>query len=66
MGLYRLEQLVAEFAERSLWLALVAATRPRLVAYPIAALGAWIGLTLVIRAYKLHVAARAASSQERP
>ncbi len=49
-----------------LGLALVAATLPRLIAYPIAALGAWIGLTLVIRAYKLRVAARVASSRERP
>ncbi|MDR3436292.1 phospholipase D-like domain-containing protein [Telmatospirillum sp.] len=38
---------------------------PGLLAYPLALLGGWVGLTLVIRARKLHLSYRAPKAQER-
>jgi cardiolipin synthase A/B len=38
---------------------------PRSITYPLAFVGTWVSLALFIRAYKLHKAARAASSKER-
>jgi cardiolipin synthase len=46
MGLYRLEQLVAEIVERSLWLA---------DAYPLGVIAAWVAITLLIRAFRLRL-----------